>query len=411
MGNKGAFLNFFFAWRYFKSKKTTNAINIIAWISVAAIAVGTASLIIVLSVFNGFEDLVKSLYKDFYSDIKISAQVGKKIILTPQQILQLKKINGIAQLSLIAEEKAFLTNDENHITVIVKGVDENYIRTGQIQQHIIRGKFNLGTTQFPQMVVGSAIEDALAINVEQQIAPAILYMPNLNAANFTATDALNSYNILPSGTFLIQQDFDNKYVFTNLGFVKYMLNMQPDEYTSAEIKIASGSSSNEIKKIIRQTLGKNYLVETRYEQNKSLYSAMTTERVIIYVILSLILFIAAFNMIGALIMIVLEKQKDIAVLKAVGATNSSIQKIFLTEGIVLAGAGTVAGIIIALIVCLAQINFHLVKLGGSTFLIDYFPVQLRFADFVLVLFTVLIITLIASWLPARKAAQNNVSLK
>lgn len=411
MGNKGAFLNFFFAWRYFKSKKTTNAINIIAWISVAAIAVGTASLIIVLSVFNGFEDLVKSLYKDFYSDIKISAQVGKKIILTPQQILQLKKINGIAQLSLIAEEKAFLTNDENHITVIVKGVDENYIRTGQIQQHIIRGKFNLGTTQFPQMVVGSAIEDALAINVEQQIAPAILYMPNLNAVNFTATDALNSYNILPSGTFLIQQDFDNKYVFTNLGFVKYMLNMQPDEYTSAEIKIASGSSSNEIKKIIRQTLGKNYLVETRYEQNKSLYSAMTTERVIIYVILSLILFIAAFNMIGALIMIVLEKQKDIAVLKAVGATNSSIQKIFLTEGIVLAGAGTVAGIIIALIVCLAQINFHLVKLGGSTFLIDYFPVQLRFADFVLVLFTVLIITLIASWLPARKAAQNNVSLK
>ena len=404
-------MNLLFAWRYFKSKKTTNAVNIIAWISVVAIAVGTASLIIVLSVFNGFEDLVKSLYKDFYSDIKISASAGKRITLTPAQILQLKKTAGVAEFSLIAEEKAFLTNGENHITAIVKGVDGNYNNTNNVKEHIIRGKFETGTAQSPQIVIGSGIEDALAVNVEQSVLPLTLYMPNLSATHFTNTDALNSYNISPSGTFLLQQDFDDKYVFTNLGFVKYMLNMQPDEYTSAEIKIQGNSSPDKLKKIIQQSLGKNYSVETRYEQNKSLFAVMTTEKLIIYIILSLILFIAAFNIIGALVMLVLEKQKDIAVLKAIGTTNSSVQKIFLTEGLVLSGAGSFIGIMLALIICVVQIKFHLVKLGGSTFLIDYFPVQLRFTDFVLVLFTVLVITLIASWLPARKAALNNISLK
>lgn len=404
-------MNFLFAWRYFKSKKTTNAVNIIAWISVVAIAVGTASLIIVLSVFNGFEDLVKSLYKDFYSDIKISAPAGKKITLTPGQILQLKKTNGVAQLSMIAEEKAFITNNENHITAIIKGVDDNYTNTNKIAQHIITGKFKTGTLQSPQAVLGNGIQSALDINTQPYILPITLYMPNANAANLTTIDALNSFNILPSGVFIVQQDFDDKYVFTNLGFVKYMLNMQPDEYTSAEIKVSPGSSPDKIKTVLEQTLGKNYLVETRYEQNKSLFAVMTTERVIIYVILSLILFIAAFNIIGALIMLVLEKQKDVAILKAIGTPDSAIQKIFLTEGFVLAGVGSVIGTILALIVCMVQLKFHLVKLGGSTFLIDYFPVQLHLVDFILVLFTVLIITLIASWFPARKAAQNNVSLK
>lgn len=157
-------LNLLFAWRYFKSKKTTNAINIIARISVIAIAVGTAALIIVLSVFNGFEDLVKGLYADFYADIKISPVKGKTITLTPQQINQLKAVNYVDQLSLVAEEKALLVNGENQAIVYVKGVDNNYIHTSNIAAHIARGSFALGNIQNPKLVVGAGVENAAGID-------------------------------------------------------------------------------------------------------------------------------------------------------------------------------------------------------------------------------------------------------
>ncbi len=404
-------MNLLFAWRYFKSKKSTTAINIIAWISVLAIAVGTASLIIVLSVFNGFESLVKNLYADFYADIKISAISGKTIELLPKNISDLQNIHGVSALSLIAEEKAFLVNGENHTTVFLKGVDANYTHTNKITQHIIRGKFELGTAASPQIVVGSGIENAAGLDVEKSIYPVTLYLPNKNAKTFTNTDALNAYNVIASGTFMVQQDFDDKYVFSNLAFLKYMLDMGANEYSSVEIKIDKNFDADNVKKSIQHFLGNNYLVQTRYEQNQSLFTVMTIERWVIYAILSIILIIAAFNMIGALTMLVLEKQKDIAVLKAIGLNETRIQKIFLSEGLVLAGIGAISGMLIATIICLLQLKFKLIKLAGGTFLIDYYPVQLNYTDYILVSITVIVIALIAAWIPSRKASLQEFSLK
>ncbi|MDE3236239.1 MAG: ABC transporter permease [Bacteroidota bacterium] len=404
-------MNFLFAWRYFKSKKSTNAINIIAWISVTAITVGTAALIIVLSVFNGFEDLVKSLYADFYADIRVAPASGKTMLLNEGRIKQLQSIQGVAALSLIAEEKAVLTNGENQSIVFLKGVDAAYTHTNKITQHIIRGNFDVGTADQPKLIVGAGIENAVGIDIDKSLYPTTLYVPNRNASNLASLDALNAYSLKASGTFMVQQDFDNKYVFSNLGFVKYMLNMLPNEYSSVEIKTVNAGQADEVKKRINHLLGPHFIVETRYEQNKSLFTVMNVERWVIYVILSLILVVAAFNMIGALTMLILEKQKDIAVLKALGADNGFIQKIFVSEGFVLAGIGGIAGIALASLVCWLQLKFKFIKLAGGTFIIDYYPVQLHVADFILVTSTVLIIAAFASWIPARKAGLQHVVLK
>ncbi len=373
--------------------------------------VGTAALIIVLSVFNGFEDLVKGLYADFYADISVTPQKGKTFLLLPTQLGQLKNISGIGSYSLTAEEKALLVNGDNQTIVLVKGVDSNYTRINSIQLHMVRGSFVLGNAQKPQLIVGAGIENALGLDVERSLYPLTLYMPNTQSDNMLSSEGLYAYNILPAGTFMIQEDFDNKYVFTNLAFVKYMLNMQPNEYSAIEIKLTKDANTNNVQLQIENLLGNAFKVQTRYQQNESLYTVMEVEKWVIYGILSIILIIAAFNMIGALTMLVLEKQKDIAVLKALGASDGLIQKIFLTEGFLLAITGGGVGMVLALLICFIQIKFHLIGLGGGTFIIDYYPVKLVPGDFVLVMITVLAIALLAAWFPAYKAGKEKLSLK
>lgn len=403
-------MNLLFAWRYFRSNKSTNAINIIAWISMVAIAVGSAALIIVLSVFNGFEDLVKGLYADFYSDMRIVPARGKTFHVSPSQLQQIKATDGVAVYSLVAEEKAVL-NGAFQTIVSVKGVDEKYtsINNMNTPKHIPRGKFETGTIDAPKLVVGAGIENAAGLSVEKGLYPAVIYLPNRQASKLIADDGLNSFSVTPVGTFAVQQDFDNKYVFSNLAFVKYMLGMTADEYSAIELKVSD--DPDKVKSRLQSLLGSQFTVETRYEQNKSLYAVMQMEKWVIYGILSLILVVAAFNMIGALTMLVLEKQTDIAVLKAMGASEQKVQRIFLSEGLLLAGLGGGAGVVLATIICWLQVKFHLIKLGGDTFIIDYYPVKLVVGDFILVTVTVVFIAILAAWIPSRKASLQLFSLK
>ncbi len=402
-------MNFLFAWRYFKSKKSTNAINIIAWISVVAITVGTAALIVVLSVFNGFEGLVKGLYADFYADIRIAPAVGKTFRLSTAQYQQIKQTDGVLGLSGVVEEKAVLVNGECTSIVYIRGVDNQFENVIKISSHIKRGKFELGTAENPSMVVGIGIENAACLDVERPSSPITLYMPNRGAANFKSADALNAFNVKAVGTFMVQQDFDNKYVFSNLAFMRFMLNLQADEYSAIDIK--SNANADLVKKKLQEILGNTFLVQTRYEQNQSLFTVMQIEKWVIYAILSLILVVAAFNMIGALTMLVLEKQKDIAVLQAMGANQNRIKGIFLSEGLLLAGLGAVSGMLLAAIICGIQERFELIKLGGNTFIIDYYPVKMHLADFVLVAGTVFVIAVLAAYIPAKKASVQSFSLK
>ena len=403
-----------FAWRYFKAKKSANAINWIAWVTVGVIAFATACQILVLSVFNGFEGLVKSLYSSFYTDVKIIPQKGKTFILTNSQIQLLKKTPGIQAVSLIAEEKALLQNDDLQTIVYLKGVDENYRQVSGVAEKTVEGKFNTGDANDPGLILGAGIQNAAGVNINNAAAPSIVTVILPKKGAISATDPLQSLsegNIKATGVFAIQQDFDNKYAITNIDFVKHQMGFAQNEYSAAEIKLTDPSNLLKVQQQLSVMLGSSFRVQSKYEQNTSLYNTMKLEKWAIYAVLTLILFIAAINMISALTMLVLEKQKDISVLQSMGADNSMILKIFLGEGLLLAAIGAITGIGMALLVCLLQIKFHLFKLQGGSFLIDYFPVKLQPSDFILVLSTITLISFLASWFPARKAASQLIELR
>lgn len=402
-----------FAWRYFKAKKSTNAINIIAWISVIAIAVGTAALIILLSVFNGFEDLVKSLYADFYTDLKVAPANGNIITFTPNQLQQVKNIPGISAYSLVMEEKALLQNGEYQTIVYVKGVDSEYKNVSKVSAKLLRGKFELGTIDKPATVLGAGIENALSVESDRALLPLSIYLPKRNISINTADplQSLSSDLISTSGSFVIQQDFDNKYIITNIGFLKRMLGLRANEYGGIEIRLRNQDQEKEVMQQLAGIFNKDYTIQTRYQQNRNLYTVMQTEKWVIYCILSLILVVAAFTMIGALTMLVLEKRKDIQILKALGTDNMLIQKIFLSEGVLLATIGGLLGVLIAMLFCWLQVTYHLVPLQGGSFLINYYPVKMVVGDFVLVLATVFIVAWIASWFPSRKASMQAIELR
>jgi lipoprotein-releasing system permease protein len=406
-------LYFLFAWRYFKAKKSTNAINIIAWVSILAFVFGTMVLVLVLGVFNGFEGLVKDLYSTFYTDIKISPASGKTITLSAAQLQQLKGIDGIKNFSLVIEEKALVQNGGYQSVIYLKGVDENYTKVAGVANNLVGDvKYDVGNEETPKLILGIGVEDALGIRADMSASPLDIYLPRRTGSEqLNVLEDISSNQLVPSAAFRIQQDFDNKYGITNIGFLKMALKFNPDEYTGVEIALKDPDDAASLKRKLKSIFGKKYLVQNKYEQNKSLYSIMTAERWVIYGVLCLILVVAAFTMIGTLTMLVLEKQKDIGVLHALGGNRNFIQRIFLTEGMLLAILGGGAGMLLAFIIAQLQIKYHLIKLQGGSFLIDYYPVKLRWQDFLLVGATVFIVAVIAAWLPAKKAAGQQFSLR
>lgn len=402
-----------FAWRYFNAKKTTNAINIIAWVSMMAIVFITASFIVLLSVFNGFEGLVKSLYSTFYSDIKISPAEGRVATFTPDQLKRVAAVKGVKEYTMVVEEKALLQNGDVQTIVYLKGVDDKYTSVTGVASKVIRGKFDTGTEDQPGIVLGSGIENAIGVQSDRNIFPLTVYLfkRGLSINVVDPYQAFSAENIATTGTFFIQQDIDNQYALTNVQFMKRMLSMKEHEFGSIEIALDRADDADEIKEHLKKIFNREYIIETRYEQNRSLYSIMTLEKWVIYAISTLMLVVASFTMIGALSMLVLEKQKDIQVLKAMGAKNTLIQKIFLSEGLLLGALGAIGGILLAIIICWAQVEFRLVPIEGGTFLIDYYPVKMIPSDFLLILITVIIVALVASWFPSRKAALQRIELK
>jgi len=382
---------------------------------------GTAALILVLSVFNGFEGMVKSLYSSFYSDIKILPVQGKTLTLTPDQIKSLRAVTGVKNVSMVAEEKGLLQNSgisragtefDFQRAVTIKGVDDNYKDVSGVDSSIIRGEFSTGNDEVPYLIVGLGVEDALHIEADKNLVQLKAYLPRKDSSK--SIDPVNNVSVdfaNTSGVFAIQQEFDFNYAITNIGFVKRLLGYKDNEYTAAEIGINKGINEKDVQERLQQQLGKNYLVQTRYEQNKSLYSIMTAEKWVVYAILVLIMFIFSFTIVSALTMLVLEKQKDISILHALGGNNSFIQKIFLSEGLLIGIIGGITGIILALVIAWLQITYHLIPLEGVSFLISYYPVKLQWSDFILVAITVLLIALLASWIPARKAARQEFSLR
>ena len=397
-------MHFLFAWRYFRGKYAFQAIQIIAWVSVFAIAIGTAALITILSVSNGFTSVVKTLYADFYADVRITPKEGKYFTINAAQYNQLKSVEGVKAISKVVESRALLVKDGLQTVAIVKGVENSYGNINNIKKYLKRGECAIGDTSAPLFIMGIGIEQKLGL-MQSMIGDTIqVYAVNRSGKAITQLGQLNTLNVQESGAFSVQQEFDDQYVFTNAAFAQYLFDLQPDEISAIELSVKG--KDEKVIASIQQILGSNFLVQNKYQQNADLYRIMQVEKWIIFCILAIIMLVASFNLVGALTMLVLEKQKDIHVLNAMGATQWDIQIIFLLLSGVMALMGALIGGGLASLFIWLQYKFHFIKLGGGSFIIDYYPIEPMAMDYVAIITLVIIIALLAGWIPSRKAASK-----
>ena len=403
------------AWRYLRGKRSANAVPVLSRISMVAIGVGACAMIILFSVFNGFEGLVKDLYKAFYPELKITAEKGKFYRLDDKTWQELNKIQGVSAVSRVIEDIVLLnsSSDQKRVATL-KGVDAQYFKVNNVAPYVTEGECKLAVAPVQTAIAGSQLLAQLGLDVNNVFSVMEVFYPNPKATPaevMQAPDkAFRSIRLRPDGAFTVQDDFDGKYVLADIGLVQGLLQ-EDGNYSSVEIAVKKGADIDDVKEKIEAALGTGYLVQTRFEQNKTLYMIMRSEKWAVYGILVLVLMIAAFNMVGALSLLVLEKQKDIGILKAMGAANSQVSRLFLAEGALWALIGGGTGLLLGLLVCLGQMQFGWMKLGGS-FIIEAYPVRLQFTDFIVVLATILAIGLLAAWFPAVRAARvNGISLK
>lgn len=394
------------AFRYLFGKKSINAINIITGISILGISIGTAALILILSVFNGFEDLIEKSFNAFNPDIKITPAKGKFFKSDDKIFNILKGIDGISSYSLVLEEVAYLKYGNNRTVGIIKGVDENYQKVNNIDSLIEGEVFKLESENADFGIPGAGLANKLGISPEASLTPISLFLLKSSDAAITETN-FKTADVLPSGRFSVPDDLEMKYLIISLDLAQYLLE-QEGIFSAIEIK--TNKDFKKVKNIICEKSGDSYIIKDRLEQDEELRKIINLERLVAYAIITLTLLLLTFNMIGSLWIIVLDKKNDISVLQAMGATKKNIKSIFIFEGLLISLIGLIIGILLALIFYFIQINYGIIGVGDSE-IIESYPISLRIIDFVTVTLTVLIITLIINLLPAKKAASIDAIIR
>jgi lipoprotein-releasing system permease protein len=389
-----------FARRYLFAKRSTNAINIITSIAVFGVAVGAAALILVLSVFNGFEDLINGMFSAVNPDVRVTIAKGKTFEADSTMMANLKAIDGIEVIAQTLEEVAFFEYKDNQDFGVLKGVDEYYPLVTGIDSMVREGTFKLRENGRSLAVLGLGMRNNLNVSVDDLFTPISVHMPKRKVGLFE-TQLFRTRYAYPYGTFIVQQDFDNQYVITSLEFARDLLAL-PNVITALEIKLYPGFSTTTTFDAIKKVLGPDFDVKNRYQQEESFMKLMQMEKWLSYAIVSLMMLMVSFNIIGALWMIVLEKQKDIAILKSMGASENMVRNIFLSEGLLLCSMGLAVGFGFAILAYLLQKSYGVISIPGNV-LVDAYPISMRSVDFAIVAVTVLFIGLLASIPPALKA--------
>lgn len=412
-------LPFKFAKRYIFSKKSTNAINIISSIAVFGIAIGSMALIIIMSVFNGFEGLLGNLIGSFKPDVRITAVEGKVFISDSTMLQELRFLDGVKSVSATLEEIALFEYEGVQNIANIKGVDENYTQVTAIdtclnESHQYQVYDSIKGVHYT--VIGANLAYALNINIGKAFnRPIKVYMPKREGRMSTnpTKKPFKKRNVYPAAIYEVQQSEYDNYAITNLNFVQEITSYKNGEISALEIKLDPTFSESKTLQAIREIAGDAYVVQNRYQQDEALYNITQLEKIVAYFIFAFTLVLVAFNMVGALWMLVLDKKKDISTLKSMGATSQLIRKIFLMEGFLLSFIGLLLGCLLAIILCVLQQQYGLVQLSGSgEFIINAYPVEMRIGDFLIVILTVLTIGTSAAWIPAQKASSiENVQRK
>jgi lipoprotein-releasing system permease protein len=395
-------LSLFIAKRYLISKKSRNAINIVSGISISVVAVATAALIIIFSVFNGFDDLIRKMLNSYDPDLKIVPVSGKVFSINESRFERIKKLKSIAFFAETLEDNVLLKSEQRQKIAVLKGVSAQYNKINSIDSLVIQGEFSLSRGQTPQAVFGAGIAYFLGINIENYSRVEV-WIPDREQTDIN--DPLNAFNtvyVLPSAILSVDQEFDEKYVITDINTLREISRRNKDEVSAVEIKIAEGFDIHGVQKEMKQILGKDFEIKDRIQQHAFLYKIMKSEKWAVFFILLFVIFIASFSITGALIMLILEKKKDIATLKNMGAPNSLVSRIFLLEGWLISFVGAFIGIFMGFVIVMLQIRYSLVRFPESgTFIIEAYPVKLAVGDFFLTFFSVVSVGFVIALIPIR----------
>lgn len=395
-------LPFYIARRYLFSKKSHNAINIISMVCVCGVVVATIAVVCALSVYNGFNDLVAGMFSSFDPELKISPRTGKVFDPTTAEFQKVKQLPDIAWFGEVLQDNALVRYHDRQDIAVIKGVDENFSHLTLIDSILIDGSFILKDEVADYATLGVGLSAKLGAK-PGFASPLEIYVPKrdekVNLSN--PASSFNQEYAYIGGVFLInQQVYDEGYMILPISLVRQLLKYDK-EVSSIELKLADGVDISSAKKQIKALLGDRFIVQDRYEQQEASFKMMQVEKWMTFLILSFILAIALFNVVGSLSMLMIEKKDDVRTLQNMGADDKLVRRIFLFEGWMISGFGAVIGIVIGLVLCLLQQHFGFIKLGqtAGAFIIDAYPVRVVFTDLLVAFITVAAIGLMAAWYP------------
>lgn len=395
--------------KYFFSKKVNSVVNLISGVSLVGVSVGSAALIILLSVFNGFENLVISLYNAFDSDYKVELKEGKYFEVHDSIITHIASWDEVAMTTPVIEENVMALYDEHQSIATIKGIKPDYlITTGLDSATVYAGNSTLQKGAQAFALVGSGIASKLRLNVYNQFALLELYMPKDKNIILNYAKAFNKRRIRPAGVFSIQKEFDDQYIVLPYAFAED-LTEKKQQATSIEINVKT-SVTRDMAPEIAAVFGSDFVVKNRQEQHSFIHKILNSEKLAVYLILSFVLLIAAFNLVGTLTMLAIEKKKDVAILTSMGMTQRHLQRVFTLHGLIMAFTGATVGIGLGTLLCYIQMQYGIITIPGATFVASAYPVAFNGTDHLAVFATVMAIGFLASWLPAR-AMSRKVDLR
>ena len=391
---------FFIAKRYFTTKKSSSFVHIISWVSLFGVSIGTAALVLVLSVFNGFEDLVLSMYNSFDPHLKITSTKGKTFNPNEAKTLLLT-VEEIETSALVLEEKVLLKYKEKEYIATVKGVSEEYLELTDFNSLLIDGEYIIGFESNNVAVVGRGVAYYLSMGIGSMFEQLSVFMPNRNSSTLlNPSTAFEQSAVLPVGVFGVQAEVDAAYIITPLLFVQQLAERN-NEVSSIEINLKDEGQMIALQEQLQKALGGKYMIKNRLQQQEFLYKILNTEKLAVFLILTFIMIIATFNIIGSLSMLMLDKKKDITTLRSLGCTVQDIQSLFFKKSMLTIILGTGIGLFIGLGLAFLQQTFGFISMGGGSFVINTYPIAIAFNDVLLVSVTVFVIGLLASWYPAK----------
>lgn len=398
-------LSHFIAWRYFRSIKKRNFITILSWISMVGVGVGTMALVVVLSVFNGLEGLVKSLYASFDADLKVETTIGKSFAVKEEWLESIREIEGVGVVTEVIEDNALIRYGDHQIVGRIKGVSANFLEQDRFVNGHFVGEMSLGTEKQPEAILGRGVGYFLSVDLKNEFDLLQVFYPRSPRGG--SIDPRNMYNrdiIRPVAFFSVEKDFDDQYVIVPLDFARNLLNYG-ERRTSLEVEIMEGHDIGKVKTALRNHLGTGFSVKDTDEQHAGLLLTLRLEKLFVFLTLTFILAIASFNIFFSLSMLAIEKKKDIAVLYAMGATEKLVRAIYIKQGAMIAFYGAVAGLALGFILCWLQDNYGFISLGVTSSIVESYPVKMIWTDFLYTSVSVIAITFLASYRPALIAAK------